>query len=228
MTYNYHDLTFASQPTAAFGVNDNGTVVGDYLGSNDGAAPGAGLVNVEGTLYGTTVFGGTGSCSDGCGTVFKITTAGVETVLYPFKGGNDGINPEAGLIDVGGALYGSTSSGGTGSCTDGCGTVFKLTTAGVETVLHSFTGGSDGENPVAGLIDVGGTLYSTTADGGANDFGIVFAITTAGAETVLYSFGGSNGGAYPNAGLINVKGTLYSTTSGGGANNMGTVFNVTP
>jgi uncharacterized repeat protein (TIGR03803 family) len=97
-------------------------------------------------------------------------------------------------------------------------------------VLYSFKGGSeDGEYPEAGLINVKGTLYGTTYDGGANGDGTVFAITTSGAETVLHSFkGGSGDGEDPEAGLLNVKGTLYGTTFEGGANGDGTVFSLKP
>jgi uncharacterized repeat protein (TIGR03803 family) len=100
--------------------------------SMDGLYPYAGLIEVGGTLYGTTFGGGTGSCielgSRGCGTVFSIELAtGVETIVYSFRGGNDGAGPYAGLIDVNGVLYGTTSmGGGTGCHATGCGTVFKI------------------------------------------------------------------------------------------------------
>lgn len=146
-------------------------------------------------------------------------------VLYSFKGSNvgDGKFPQAVLTRVNGVLYGATYSGGTNRK----GTVFKVTTAGAETVLHSFGGVGDGAYPVAGLINVGGRLYGTTPSGGAHGSGIVFAITTAGEETVLHSFGNGNDGADPVAGLTNVGGTLYGTTWGGGARGYGTVFSIT-
>jgi uncharacterized repeat protein (TIGR03803 family) len=191
----------------------------------DGADPYADLLNVNGTLYGTTLSGGA-SCNGGgrprCGTVFSITTSGKETELHRFGGGSE--DPEGGLINVNGTLYGTTS----GAYATDDGTVFSITTSGKETVLHSFAGGSeDGAAPFAGLINVNGTLYGTTASGGANDDGTVFAITTSGAESVLHSFGGSKDGQEPEAGLISVKGTLYGTTFQGGANGQGTVFSIT-
>jgi uncharacterized repeat protein (TIGR03803 family) len=145
-------------------------------------------------------------------------------VLHSFDG-YDGANPEAGLIDVKGALYGTTYSMGAGYE----GTVFKITTSGAETVLHSFGSASgDGAYPEAGLLNVKDTLYGTTVYGGAyshggsSGSGTVFAIATSGIEKVLYSFGGSgDDGSEPNAGLINVKGTLYGTTSAGGAKGRG-------
>jgi uncharacterized repeat protein (TIGR03803 family) len=201
----------------------------------DGAYPIAGLIDVKGTLYGTTNIGG----ANGDGTVFSITPSGKETVLYSFGAGSyDGENPEAALLDVNGTLYGTTYGGGANGCLDGCGTVFSITTAGTEKVLHSFgtRGVVDGEYPEAGLIDVKGTLYGTTVHGGARCYGrrregcgTVFAITTSDKETVLYSFkGGKKDGEYPYAGLINVNGTLYDTTEEGGANSDGTVFSLSP
>jgi uncharacterized repeat protein (TIGR03803 family) len=136
----------------------------------DGAYPYAGLImGKAGNLYGTTQYGGTGTCGSapqsGCGTVFKLDTSGNETVLHSFTGG-DGAVPFAALIaDRVGSLYGTTFYGGT----FGFGTVFKLDTSGNLTVLHSFTGTpppgfegppSDGGEPRAPLImDERGSLY---------------------------------------------------------------------
>jgi uncharacterized repeat protein (TIGR03803 family) len=192
---------------------------------NDGFYSQGGLIDVGGTLYGTTAYGGAHAIEGGEGTVFKVTPAGVEKVLHSFSlKRTDGDYPSAGLIDVGGTLYGTTSGGGAYHG----GTVFTVTPAGVERVLHSFGVGNDGFDPDAGLIDVGGTLYGTTYYGGAHGYGTVFTVTPAGVEKVLYSFGGGNDGAYPSAGLIDVGGTLYGTTAYGGAYYSGTVFKVTP
>jgi uncharacterized repeat protein (TIGR03803 family) len=103
----------------------------DYY--DDGAGPEADMTNVGGTLYGTTVEGGTHSCGttyETCGTVFTITTSGTERVLYSFAGGSDGQWPIAPLTNVGGTLYGTTRNGGAYDS----GTVFKITTSGTETV----------------------------------------------------------------------------------------------
>lgn len=198
------------------------------VGPKDGKNPRAGLINVTDTLYGTTVHGGAASCY--CGTVFKVTLSGAETVLYSFAGEPDGFGPDAGLLNINGRLYGTTINGGTA----GDGTVFALTTSGKETVLHSFTGRPDGAQPYAGLMNVNGTLYGTTTSGGANcsssgGCGTVFTITPSGAETVLYSFkGGSGDGKAPTqADLLDVNGTLYGTSRYGGTNNRGTVFSIT-
>jgi uncharacterized repeat protein (TIGR03803 family) len=123
-----------------------------------------------GTLYGTTEYGGLHHD----GTVFSVTPSGSETVMYAFQGGSDGKYPAAGLITVGGALYGTTYAGGVG---DGYGTVFKIAKTGLESVLYSFPAGRDGYYPAAGLIDVGGMLYGTTKyGGGSSNAGIVFAL----------------------------------------------------
>ena len=198
----------------------------------DGAYPYAGLINVSGTLYGTTSYGGSQCTSSGpCGTVFAITTLGTETVLYSFgqSGYSDGSAPTDDLIAVAGTLYGTTSAGGAHDD----GTVFAMTPSGKETVLYSFKGSPDGFDPFAGLINVKGTLYGTTEYAGANGAGTIFAVTTSGKETVLYSFAGAPDGADPFAGLINVNGTLYGTTYYGGSPGCysdlgcGTVFAVT-
>jgi len=117
------------------------------------------------------------------GSLVQPARAQNEVVLYAFQGGSDAAEPFGGMIKVKGALYGTTisngytGSGGSSGSWLGSGTVFKITTAGAETVLYSFLGGSDGENPQAGLINVGGTLYGTTANGGASGNGTVFKIT---------------------------------------------------
>jgi uncharacterized repeat protein (TIGR03803 family) len=200
------------------------SVLCSFGASGDGAYPWASLLNVKGTLYGTTAEGG--AKGRGHGTVFSITPSGTETVFYSFGGGGsgDGNFPRANLISVKGAFYGTTYQGGA----NGEGTVFSVTSSGAETLLYRFKGGSgDGANPAAGLINVNGTLYGMTYYGGANDDGAVFSITTSGTERVLHSFG-SGDGALPTAGLINVEGTLYGTTDGGGAKGDGTVFTITP
>ena len=205
-------------------------VLHDFGKGTDGAFPVAGLIDVSGTLYGSTSAGG----AYGSGTVFSITTGGIEKVLHNFGKGTDGRYPSADLVDVTGTLYGTTREGGTYPCGSvSCGTVFSITTGGVEKVLHSFGKGTDGSNPQAPLIDVKGTLYSTTFEGGANacggvTCGTVFSITTGGTEKVLHSFGKGADGRAPLAGLIDVKGVLFGTTGGGGAHGNGTVFSLTP
>jgi uncharacterized repeat protein (TIGR03803 family) len=192
-----------------------------------GADPAAGLIDVDGILYGTTPYGGaTRPCGNYlCGTAFSLTKDGAEKVLHDFGKGTDGFNPRSGLIDVGGTLYGTTADGGA----NGHGTVFSLRTTGAEKVLYSFKGGSDGAHPLGALLNVGGTLYGTTSQGGAacnssQGCGTVFSVSATGAETVIYRFKSSHrDGINPQAGLIDVNGTLYGTTVAGGYG-YGTVF----
>jgi uncharacterized repeat protein (TIGR03803 family) len=198
------------------------SVLHSFAGGSDGAYPWAGLTDVNGTLFGTENGG-----VNNLGTVFSITTSGTERILHTFTGPPDGQLSYAGLVDVDGTLYGTTQYGGTGSCGGGCGTVFKITTSGAESVIYSFTNGSDGGYPYAGLLNVKGTLYGTTQEGGASDAGTVFSITTSGKESVLHSFTAGLDGAEPYAGLVNLGGTLYGTTNSGGASNKGTVFSIT-
>lgn len=198
-----------------------------FGGSPDGAYPDAGLVNVKGTLYGTTGSGGTNND----GTVFSVTPTGKETVLHSFGNSGDGLGPEASLVELNGKLYGTTNLGGASNA----GTVFSITPSGKETVLHSFAGSPhDGGYPAAALINVGGVLYGTTQGGGANCYsqssggcGTVYSITASGKETVLHSFGRARDGRNPSAELLNVKGTLYGTTCSGGDNKLGTIFSIT-
>ncbi|HLY02366.1 MAG TPA: choice-of-anchor tandem repeat GloVer-containing protein [Candidatus Cybelea sp.] len=198
-------------------------------GSGDGAVPYAGLLDVKGTLYGTTEYGG----ANNAGTVYAITTSGTTSVVHSFGGPGDGGYPLAALINVGGTLYGTTVTGGA-SCGSyhitGCGVVFAIAPSGAESVLHSFGGSGDGVYPYGGLVNVKGTLYGTAEAGGANcspfGCGVIFSLTRSGTETVLHNFGASGDGEYPGATLLNVKGTLYGTTVDGGKNDDGTVFSL--
>ena len=217
----------------SFTGQDNASV-GGMPGSTDGAHPFAGLVmDSVGNLYGTTAQGGTDG--QGHGTVFKITPGGVESVLYAFclSGCTDGEQPFSQLIlGSDGNLYGT----GGGGASNG-GIVYKMTTAGAETVLYSFKAATtDGEGPQAGVIrDASGNLYGTTAAGGANSVGTVFRVTPGGTETLLYSFCSVNSasanctdGSYPSTGLIwGADGNIYGATGSGGLNDLGTLFKIT-
>jgi uncharacterized repeat protein (TIGR03803 family) len=200
----------------------------------DGQDPGAALFDVNGTLYGTTFYGG----AVGGGTVYAFNPqTGAETVLYSFCAQQncvDGVGPEASLINVNGTLYGTTAAGGTNGNKKNNylgGTVFSLNlTTGTETVLHSFCSQqncSDGQQPFAALINVKGTLYGTTFLGGAEGGGTVFSLDpSTGAETVLYAFCSQQNCADGEApqGIIESKGILYGTTQVGGNAGGGTVF----
>ncbi|HXM23300.1 MAG TPA: choice-of-anchor tandem repeat GloVer-containing protein [Terriglobales bacterium] len=206
-----------------------------------GALPDASVIfDAAGNLYSTAAYGGSGSCTGGCGTVFELKPkAGggwTQKVLHRFANtAKDGHYPYAGLVfDASGNLYGTTAFGGSGPCTGGCGTVFELTPkAGggwTERVLHSFNG-KDGRYAEAALIlDASGNLYGTTPVGGAHGYGTVFELTQSagGAWTakVLHNFNGGYG-SYGSL-IFDTSGNLYGTTGGGGTYNYGTVFKLTP
>ena len=206
------------------------TVLHSFTDTPDGAGPVGSLVDVGGVLYGVTLGGG----AQYGGTLFSIDPAtGAEKVLHAFGGTNDGMQPEAGPIAMKGKLYGTTAIGGTGQCESGCGTVFSINPAtGSEKILYSFQKNStDGIDPYADLLNVGGTLYGTTLAGGAGSCacGTVFSIDpTTGAETVLHTFQDDPDGSTPFAGLTNVNGTLYGMTYSGGAYGRGAIFSVNP
>lgn len=229
------------------------TVLHSFTGGSDGEFPFAGLaIDNSGNLYGTTFNGGgSTNCSGGCGTVFKLTKGArgtfTESVLHPFAGGpSDGANPTAGvIIDESGDLDGTTSGGGSSSC-NCLGTVFELANANgtyTESVLYSFTGGSDGSNIQGGLTGdtSDGNRFGVAHNAGADDGGTVFELSppaTAGGtwtETTLYPFNSFNGtdGFGPSATPLNpgllVPGNLFGTTNSGGSNacSCGTVFEVT-
>jgi uncharacterized repeat protein (TIGR03803 family) len=191
----------------------------------DGGSPHAGLTLNAGTLYGTTLTGGSSAC--GCGTVFKQTLSGTESLVYSFAGQPDGAFPYAEVtLDRSGNIYGTTASGGANNY----GAVFKIAPSGTETILHSFNiGNTDGYTPRGKLLlDAKGNIYGTTPSGGAHLFGAVFKINSSGTETLFHSFTGVDG-ATPEGGVISdTKGNIYGTTPGGGAYGYGTVFKITP
>lgn len=212
----------------------NETVLYRFLGGMDGSYPYGGLISDStGNLYGTTLRGGGQACAGaGCGTVFKVDAAGDETVLYSFAGQPaDGEYPQSVLVmDVAGNLYGTTVDGGS---QEGGGVVFKLDTAGNESLLHVFTGSPDGWAPLSALIaDATGNLYGTTELGGdskgcdvGQGCGIVFQLGPTGQETILHTFEGHRRGRHPYAGLVmDSYGNSYGTTEEGA----GTVFEITP
>lgn len=205
-------------------------VVHDFFldGSKGEAGASGGLLDVGGALYGTTSTGGGGSCSSGCGTVYRLTTSGSDTHVYNFAGDyRDGQRPLAGLFDVNGTLYGTTQEGGTG----GEGTVYSVTTAGAEKVLHNFSYTLGGENPAWGVVKVDGTLYGV-AGGGKYGYGVVYGVSASGTAKVLHRFTSRPAshhydGQDPSSGLIDIGGTLYGTTSSGGVYGNGAVYSVT-
>jgi uncharacterized repeat protein (TIGR03803 family) len=141
-------------------------------GAADGAFPEGQLLNVKGTLYGVTPNGGRAACSGGCGTVFAVTPAGKEHVVYRFAGGSDGAYPSGGLVELNGVLYGVTAGGGAQCAPSGrCGTVFSITTSGKKSTVYNFKGGSEGQTPEGALAVLNGKLYGTTSGGGLQCYG---------------------------------------------------------
>ncbi len=201
------------------------TLLHSFASNPDGADPyGALIGDRQGNVYGTTRFGGN---AGGYGTVFKLDPGRNLTLLHSFAGTPDGEDPEAGLIrDTGDNLYGTTVYGGTAG---GYGTVFKLSSAGSLTLLHSFSGTPDGENPYAGLVvDSAGNGYGTTKYGGAaGGFGTVFKISRTGTFTLLHSFAGNPDGVNPVAPVvIDPQGNVYGTTYFGGTMGYGTIYKI--
>jgi uncharacterized repeat protein (TIGR03803 family) len=211
----------------------------------DGSFPYAGLLmDKSGSLYGATQTGGSKVCRGGCGTVFKLTPTASgysESILYAFLGKNDGEDPYGTLVaDSLGALYGTTYAGGSA----GFGTVFKLTPSGsgyTERVLYTFSGGTDGSEPVAGVaISKTGVLYGSTYLGGSpvceGGCGTVFSLTPSGSNytlATLYNFAAPGDGHLLYGGVVlGKKGAVYGTTYYGGSNckptGCGTVFELVP
>lgn len=194
------------------------SILHSFKGGKDGASPWPPLtVGSNGTIFGTTQYGG----SVNLGAVFELTPAQGDqvTILYSFKGGQDGAYPLGSvMIDASGAIYGTTFGGGGATCGGssggGCGTVYKLTPTRrgyAESVLYAFKGGTDGGFLYAFVIaDAQGALYGTTRSGGASckmksgGCGTVFKLTPDSSrytESVLYAFRGDKDGAWPKAGL---------------------------
>jgi len=211
------------------------SILHKFQGGVDGAGPGAVIVDAAGNLYGAAE-GGT----DSLGMVFKLTPSGGFSILHSFAGGpGDGCLPFSSLLlDAAGNLYGTTDQCGA----FGYGTVFKLDATGNETTLYSFTGGSDGSFPYAGVVqDAAGNLYGTTGFGGDFDHdctlsgdtpgcGVVFELSPTGQLTVLHAFQGTTDGLWPYWGVtLDAVGNLYGVTATGGAScGCGTVFKIIP
>jgi uncharacterized repeat protein (TIGR03803 family) len=200
------------------------------LGANPPATP---ILARDGNLYGVAQSGG----ANDAGVLFKITKSGTYTVLHSFSAqsgltNSDGAHPLAALIQAGdGNLYGTCCYGGN----EGDGTVFKVTPGGGFTTLYSFTGGPDGANPQAALVQASdGNLYGVCARGGGFNTGTIFRITLGGVFTLLHTFSASSAaqtnsdGINPQAALIQASdGNLYGTAVNGGTYGFGTIFRIT-
>ncbi|HXC98216.1 MAG TPA: choice-of-anchor tandem repeat GloVer-containing protein [Verrucomicrobiae bacterium] len=222
---NFYGTTEEGGPGTAFelATNDVLTTIHffGYSGVNvDGALPDGKLaLGPDGAFYGTTFWGG---AYWNFGTVFRMLTNGTVASLYSFTGGADGANPRAGLTwGYNGNLYGTTEGGGGNAS----GVVFTVTTNGSFTTLHSFTGGSDGSTPYAGLTLGGdGNLYGSASGGGGGNYGTLFQITTNGTFRTLVSFNGTNGANPKGALTLGSDGNFYGTTVSGGSGDGGVIF----
>ena len=228
------------------------TTLFSFAGSPDGTEPRDGLtIDAEGNLYGTTLYGGSSpKCIGGCGTAFQLRQGldgtWTETVIHSFGFGRDGVEPWSGLaLDSSSNLYGTTLGGGAGSCSGGCGTVYRLSPFGeqwVESVMYRFAGGlSDGWAPYGRpILDQSGNLYGTTVLGGSNKClgngcGIAWELRRSGGtatEITLYTFQAGHDGSNPEAGLtFGPNKSLYGTTETGGGGpegGAGVIFQIRP
>jgi len=231
-----------------FSIQPNGTnfkvLYSFTANTGDGVYPMAGLLNVEGLLYGTTFAGGT----NGTGSLFSVSASGVtDKILYDFgtTTSGDGYEPEQSLTNIDGTLYGMTDHGGAGTCDTGCGTIFSYTIGnGHYAKLYSFlNNGIDGSFPAGALVKIGDTLYGTTYLGGSvmhcnglmTGCGTVFSFKPGSGNppTVLHNFANGPDGSNPLDTLVNVNGTLYGTALLGGSQTScegacGTVFSISP
>jgi uncharacterized repeat protein (TIGR03803 family) len=194
------------------------------------------LMDKRGNLYGATNLGGNGNCIDGCGSIYRLNTAGKAHMIHQFSGGADGLNPLGNLIaDANGNLYGVAQVGGDLNCSSpgfddlGCGTVFKLDRNEKFTLLHTFHGRSDGEIPQAGLLlnPVDGSLYGAASSGNKSGKGVIFRISK-GKYTVVHQFTGTDGSTPNGEMILDEAGNIYGTTQGGGSHGLGTAFVLSP
>ena len=229
---------FALTPPATPGGAWTETTLYNFAGGTDGVYPEAAVtIGADGSLYGTTVYGGGTGCGAGygCGTVFRLTppatTGGTwtETVLHAFTGGADGSNPYAGLVfGKDGALY--------GTCQGQYGKVFLLKPPAVASgswsfeVLYSFKGPPDGSAPagmvpwgsngaLVGITSAGGIVSSTVQQGAGTVFGLIPPSAAGGpwTEKILYQFKGGSSGQQPVQNLtVGKNGEIFGVTYSGG------------
>jgi uncharacterized repeat protein (TIGR03803 family) len=248
----YGAASYGGTEGTIFTANTSGkvTVLYTFVGSYQVEVSGL-VSDPSGNLYGSTVYGGSSNCNLGCGTLFKLDTAGNFTTLYSFTGGSGGSSPYGGLIrDRAGNLYGTTTGGGVACVPAGCGTVFKFSSSGQFTTLYSFQGGTDGMFPLNNLVrDAAGNLYGTTTEGGdlaCADFqndggcGTLFKIDPSGNETIVHTFTGPPGdaGTFGAVLLMDAAGDIYGASYSGGVANCnwssdegigcGTILKLTP
>lgn len=227
--------------------NGNETVLYDFEGPEGCCQDSPLALDETGNLYGTSPYGGDLGCgyqNSGCGSIYRLTQAGHLTVIHTFTG-EDGMQPEGGVIVDKNSLYGSTILGGNLSCftpvgrygvPEGCGTVYKLDRNGKLTVLHTFSGQSDGSAPLGLIRDPGGNLYGIAQYGGdltcyaPAGCGTVFKVDTSGKFSVLFTFTSAltDSPRYASHLMRDAAGNLYGVSQFGGANFSGFLFKLAP
>jgi uncharacterized repeat protein (TIGR03803 family) len=225
------------------------TILNRFRRSDRGIAPQAPLLfDPAGNLYGTTIYGGSPACANGCGTVFELVpteNGGKQKLVLHAFDGSDGSYPDAGLVpDTKGNFFGSTDEGALSGCFGGCGVIFEMSPnkkrgGWTFTVLHKFDV-SDGGGPEGSMVfDAAGNLYGSTVVGGdvaacpqQVGCGVVFELSPAQHGTwvysVLYIFQDGTDGALPTGVTLDANGNVFGTTIAGGVYSLGTVFEVTP
>jgi uncharacterized repeat protein (TIGR03803 family) len=198
---------------------------------------GGALLGKNGNIFGAAEVGNKQTCTNGCGSIFRLDATGAMHFLHVFTGGADGGNPIGPLVqDAAGNLYGVTQSGGDRTCPEfiftqgaGCGVVFKIARTGTFTVLHTFAGGADGAIPQGGLLlDKTGNLFGSALEGGIAENGTVYQIASDGTYTVVHRFTQAEG-QNPNGGLVeDASGNIFGTAQLGGNQSLGTVFQLNP
>jgi len=226
--YGTTELGGTSGLGSVFKVSPTGkeTVLHSFAGA-DGALPylTSLVMDAKGNLYGVTQQGG----ASNFGVVYKLSKSGKFTVLHSFAGGtSDGCEIfGTPAMDKSGNLYGTAEACGAFSE----GMVWKVSSKGIETVLHNFHDSdlNDGAFPYAGVIlGTNGTLYGVTIVGGNPGYGTVYELSTSGGITILHNFAGTDG-VNPYGGVIrDANGNLYGTTFNGGSDNVGTVWKLAP
>jgi len=215
------------------------TILHNFTALDDGGFPGYGtpIFDGAGNLYATAELDG----AQNGGVVFKLSRSGnqwTETILHDFGGGEDGVEPDAGLVfDASGSLYGTTLSGGINQCQGSfCGTVFQLVPqqdgSWHENVLFNFNTLDAGSYPTSTLVlDQAGNFYGTTSSGGSNNGGTVFELSPANGWTFSVLNALPAGGGQWCTSLTGVSrdaaGNLYGVCSQDGASNQGLVFKLT-
>ena len=205
----------------------------NFMGGTDGNQPQNGVIfGTDGSLYGTTLYGGTA----GDGIVFKLQPSPTfcrsilcpwqETIVHSFAGGSDGSSPSSAVsFDSAGNFYGTTQAGGAGQFCgqSGCGVVYKFAPSNGgwnESIVYAFNGGIDGEQPTGGVVmNAAGDFFGTCNDN-CPIHGSVYQLAPTGSgytKSWIYRFTGGTDGYDANGLIIDASGNLYGTMSFGGA-----------